>query len=1521
MKKILGLDLGTTSIGWAYVIEGENQNESEIKQIGVRVNPLTVDEQTNFEKGKPLSTNADRTLKRGARRTLDRYQLRRENLIDVLTKADIINTATKLNEDGKHTTFQTWELRAKAAKQCIELNEFARVLLAINKKRGYKSSRKAKNEDDGQAIDGMGIAKRLYEENLTPGQYVFQSMQSGKKAVPDFYRSDLQNEFDKVWNFQKQFYSEILTDEFYKELKGKGQRATSAMFWNKYNFNTADIKGLEDSLKDINTIKFDARTQKKLQAYKWRSDAVSKQLDKEQVAYVLTEINNNLNNSSGYLGAISDRSKELYFNQLTVGQYLYNQLLENRHTLLKNQVFYRQDYMDEFEKIWTTQAQFHPELTEKLKEEVRDIVIFYQRKLKSQKNLISFCELENKVVEFKEPVICLSKSPFINFQKRKINVLDKDGRKIEIEEQAKDFFIKSVKKEDSIKIDEFKKILGISQDVKLHYKIEQRVAPKSSPLFQEFKIWQNLNNVLIKKVGSKKRTVKKDNQASLFEEEKEIFELNLDAKQDIFDELNIKGNLTSKAVIELLGHKPQDWQINYSQLEGNRTNQALYNAYLKILEIEGYNEDLFKLSDADEINVKDLKTPASEIKDMVKSIFEVLGINTAILEFDAELEGKEFENQATYQLWHLLYSAEDDTKKYNEEDKLLYGNENIGLKKHLCSKFGFKPEHAKILANITFQDDYGNLSTKAMRKIYTYIKENKYSEACGLAGYRHSKHSLTKEEIEDRELKPKLESLRKNSLRNPVVEKILNQMVNVVNTLIDKENKLLQEQGKEPNFHFDEIRIELARELKKNAKERAELTTNINEAKSKHEKVYKLLQAEFGLKNPTRNDIIRYKLYEELKNNGYHDLYTNKYIPREILFSKQIDIEHIIPQSKMFDDSFSNKTVVYRETNLDKGDKTAFDYIEGKFGEDALNAFQERVESLFELGKKNKEEGISKAKYLKLLKKESEIGDGFIDRDLRDSQYIAKKAKEMLFEITRAVVSTSGQITDRLREDWGLINVMKELNLPKYRALDLTEMEERKFGQKVEVIKDWTKRNDHRHHAMDALTVAFTKHNHIQYLNYLNARKNEKHKLHNNIIGIEATETEVRADDNGDKKRVFKEPIANFRQIAKEHLENVIISHKAKNKVVTKNKNKISGKEKPQEVLTPRGQLHKETVYGRYQYYEQKEEKIGAKFDKTTIDKVVNPLYRRLLLQRLNDNGNDPKKAFTGKNALDKNPIYLSEEKSDKLPEKIKLVWFEEDFSIRKDVTPDNFKDQKSIDKIIDCGVKRIMETRLIEFGGDANKAFSDLDKNPIWLNKEKGISIKRVTISGVKNAEALHYKKDHYGNPILNKEGNKIPADFVSTGNNHHVAIYRDENGNLQDNVVSLFEAVARVNLELPIIDKTFNQNLGWQFLFSMKQNEFFVFPNEKSGFNPAEIDLLDPKNKKEISPNLFRVQKFSKVTYGNSAVREYVFRHHLETNVDEKKELKELAFKNIKSLGYFEGIIKVRTNHLGDIVGVGEY
>src|SRR5690606_8788110 len=137
MKKILGLDLGTTSIGFAKVIEDEETQNSSVDIIGVRVNPLTTDEQTNFEKGKPVSVNADRTLKRGMRRNLDRYKLRRDNLIEILQNHKIIAKETKLAEDGKGTTHSMYALRALSATEQITLEDFARVLLAINKKRGY----------------------------------------------------------------------------------------------------------------------------------------------------------------------------------------------------------------------------------------------------------------------------------------------------------------------------------------------------------------------------------------------------------------------------------------------------------------------------------------------------------------------------------------------------------------------------------------------------------------------------------------------------------------------------------------------------------------------------------------------------------------------------------------------------------------------------------------------------------------------------------------------------------------------------------------------------------------------------------------------------------------------------------------------------------------------------------------------------------------------------------------------------------------------------------------------------------------------------------------------------------------------------------------------------------------------------------------------------------------------------------------------------------------------------------------
>lgn len=1433
MKKVLGLDLGCNSIGWALVNEAENVGEaSSIIKLGVRVNPLTVDEMQNFEKGKSITTNADRTLKRGMRRNLQRYKLRRDALIGLLKEYGFITAETLLSEHGNRTTFETYRLRAKAAMEEISLEEFSRVLLMINKKRGYKSSRKAKGSEDGVLIDGMDVARKLYEEDLTPGELCLQMLEAGEKVLPDFYRSDLQDEFDRIWNFQKQFNPESFCDTAKEEIKSKNRSQTWAILakyfvwseketvWNEKEASTEEVMreyklvGLKRSTKG---------NELKLENYRWRVQALSEQLNPEMIAIVLQEINGQISASSGYLGAISDRSKQLYFDRQTVGQYLMSELDKDPNMSLRNRVFYRQDYLDEFDRIWEKQAEFHEELTAELKKKIRDIVIFYQRRLKSQKGLISFCE----------------------FEKREV-IVEKENKKQN-------------------------KTVGC------------RVIPRSHPLFQEFKIWQTLNDIEVFVWDKQSKRKKADRSSVLFDNTEDILHISgrrslyQEEKELLAKELFVKEGMKKAEVLKLLFENFQDLDMNFKQIDGNHTGFALFSAYSKMIEKCGYEP-------------VDFKKPVDEILEKLETIFTDLGWNTELLSIDLSKEDKELEKQPYFRLWHLLYSFEGDNTPTGD-GKLL---EKI---MQLC---GVRKEYAVELANVSFQEDYGSLSAKAIKKILPYLKEgNQYDLACEYAGYRHSKSSLTKDEIENKILKDKLEILPKNSLRNPVVEKILNQMVNLINTIIDTYGRP------------DEIRVELARELKKNAKEREELTKSIARNTREHDEIRQLLQTEFGMMNVSRNDIIRYKLYEELKDNGYKTLYSDEYIPREKIFSKEIDIEHIIPQARLFDDSLSNKTLEYRAINIEKGNKTAYDFVKEKYGDDGLQKYLNRCEVLF----KDK-----KAKLRKLKMEEKDIPEGFIDRDLRNTQYISKKALAMLNEISRRVVATTGSITDKLREDWQLVDVMKELNLPKFEMLPgFVETFEDKDGRRIKRIKDWSKRNDHRHHAMDALTVAFTKDVFIQYFNNKNAVWVSGSKEHANITGIKAHYFE-----NG--KALAPMPLAQFRTEAKRHLENLLVSIKAKNKVVTSNVNRTKKKngENKKMQQTPRGQLHLETVYGSHQQYATKIEKVNAAFDVTKIATVSKLAYRNALLKRLEAFGNDPKKAFTGKNALEKNPVYLDENRVEMVPEKVQTVEFETVYTIRKPIDPN-----LSIDKVIDGKVRSILEKRLKEYGGDAKKAFVNLDENPIWLNEAKGISIKRVSIRGISKVQSLHEKRDKDGNLVLNKEGKKIPVDFVNTGNNHHVAIYRkpvldkagqialDEEGNpkyeLDEVVVSFFDAVTRANLGQPIIDKDYRSAEGWQFLFSMKQNEYFVFPNEKTGFNPREIDLLNPENYAVISPNLFRVQKI--------ATKNYMFRHHLETTVVDNKPLRRIAWELIQTPVKLNGIVKVRVNHIGQIVSIGEY
>ena len=134
---------------------------------------------------------------------------------------------------------------------------------------------------------------------------------------------------------------------FKQHLQGKSKGNTSKIFLGKYGIYSADLKGLD----------------RKLQPLKWRVEALKQQVDKEVLAFVISDLNGQIASTSGLLGAISDRSKELYFNKQTVGQYLWTSFKRNPTCKYKRiNLSIVKDYLDEFEKIWETQATYHKEL-------------------------------------------------------------------------------------------------------------------------------------------------------------------------------------------------------------------------------------------------------------------------------------------------------------------------------------------------------------------------------------------------------------------------------------------------------------------------------------------------------------------------------------------------------------------------------------------------------------------------------------------------------------------------------------------------------------------------------------------------------------------------------------------------------------------------------------------------------------------------------------------------------------------------------------------------------------------------------------------------------------------------------------------------------------------------------------------------------------------------------------------------------------------------------------------------------
>lgn len=1118
-----------------------------------------------------------------------------------------------------------------------------------------------------------------------------------------------------------------------------------------------------------------------LELWQKRADAASKEISLEELGRVLLHINqkrgykhSRLTNSdskeTAYVQEVNSRYDELKAEGLTIGQHFAAKLKENEQTSadgkkyynyrIKEQVYPRHAYEEETAKILEVQSQFHADvLTPEVCNEIMN-AIFYQRDLKSCKNLVSFCDFESFTI-------------------------NKDGKEITI---------------------------------------GPKVAPRTSPLAQLSSVLETANNITISNRRNDELYISPEQRKAIahFLDNHEVMKLT-----DLYKILNI-------------GRKDGWWagKAIGKGLKGNTTKCQIRGA----------------LSNLPKKQVDALTAFHLEYDEYVD---EETG------EIRKRINNSLAERQPLYRLWHLLYSIKD-------VDELSGALRHLGIEDE---------ESIQKLCNLDFRTaGYANKSAKAIGRILPYLMDGvMYSEACERAGLDH-----TKRVNPNRELLTSLPQIQKNELRQPVVEKILQQLVNIVNALLDKEGQI------------DEIRVELARELKQSKDERNE-TFRRNGQNERLNKEYAERIKEYGL-TPTRNRIMKMKMWEESE---YTCMYCGQPVgAKEFLQGADVEREHIIPRGLLFDNSFTNQVCSCRRCNSQKGMRTAYDFIEADKGLEGLNSYIEHINYLFDKKK------ISRSKFNRLLashkayisrkahgketEEDKQLWENFIDRQLRQSQYIAKKSVEMLQQVCRNVYTTSGSVTDFVRHQWDYDEILHDLNLERYKKAGLTTMvSQQHSGKEVERIKDWTKRLDNRHHALDALAIACTTQGMIQRLNTLNASRDEMLE--------ELVKREERLIDPGRsllEKWVCTQPHIGYAQ-AKEEIDKIIISQRPNTRMTVPGKRYIvkNGKRTLAQagIVVPRGALHAEFVYGRI----MKPEADGV---------TLTPQYVRKYKLGVGAQGF----LFNGKE------FYKEELKKDKKT------------GLSTIVVTDKIKDV--LDKIVDGGIrKRILDrlNRGFEEGTDyrANVAqaisnLKNLDEDPIYSDDAHTRPIRTVR-KYVSSSTMVAVRRDKNGRPIA----------FVEPDGNHHVAFYQQDDGTITESVVTKWQAVQRKLNDIPVIienpSQTWSEMMGrndildelqqtlpkdnTSFLLSLQIGEAFIMGMDEADYQQA----IEEKDTKMLAEHLYFVQNISS--------NNYRFRRHVESSFDTTDMNKEdKRFLNIQSIGSFFNYNphKVKVSVLGDII-----
>jgi CRISPR-associated endonuclease Csn1 len=1493
-KKILGLDLGTNSIGWAVISKNDDDTLAAINGLGSRIIPMSQDILGNFDAGNSVSQTAERTGFRGTRRMRERFLLRRERLHRVLhllkflpehyekyidfdkrpgqfvqnaepklpwkqttdgkpeflfqksfdeMLADFAQTQPQLLAENKKIPYDwtIYYLRKKAVSEEITKEELAWILLNFNQKRGYYQLR---GEDDERTD------VREYCELLK-----IVSVEKGEKDKKNDKKTWYKMTFENGWEYSATFTTTPdwlnLEREFLitEELDENG-----------------NIKIVKDKKSD--TIGKEKRRITPLPSFDEINLMSKKDQDKiYKKIKARTEV------------TISNSGK-------TVGVYIYDTLLQNPNQKIRGQLIRtieRNFYKSELERILKTQVELQPDLFSKdlYSDCVRELyknnkahrstlnkrdfvhlfvddIIFYQRPLRSQKSLISNCPYEFRT---------------------------------------------------------FKNENNISE------KAPVKCIAKSNPYYQEFRLWQFIQNLKIKQ-----REKQIDENLQFDVDVTEDFLPNDEKRIELFEWLNKRKNIK------------QD---------------VLLASFFKVKKTQKSDETLpYRWN-----YVEDKEYPCNETRAEILNKFSALQIPADFLTKEKEMA-----------LWHILYSFEG-----KEESKKVLAKfaKNNGLNEHfaetMCKIQRFDKEYGAYsekaikkllplmrmgplwnendiaesvknridsiysrLKDINFDkkkleivadDDVQKPSLKSFVKRYVAGGTKPTSHYSGLsteqACYAVYGHWSESGEIQywktPQDIENYLKKFKQHSLRNPIVEQVVIETLRVVKDIWEKYG------------YFSEIHIELGREMKKPADLRAFTAAQITENENANMRIkalltelknnsdgtlpvenvlpYSLSQQEIlkiyedGVLNsaseipdeilkiikqsqPTKSELIRYKLWLEQK---YRSPYTGRNIPLGKLFTEAYEIEHIIPQSRYFDDSMSNKVICEAEVNKEKGNMLGYEFIKKCGGEKgttinlsngkavkllSVEAYEDFVKNNFKdriINYTEYKNGVAEknSRRLRNSKKEKllleEIPDKMINRQMSDTCYISKFIAPVLSNIVREetgddgvnsknVIFVNGPITATLRREWGLNDVWNKLILPRFERMnkltgsDAFTVRSERYRRLLPTVplalsKGFKKKRiDHRSHPADAVVIACTTIDHVNYLNNKHAKEeNERRGLRNKLC------IKTKTDSKGKPKWQFKKPCNTFTQDVQAALESVIVSFKQNLRVINKTVNKYQAYENGKKIVKTQTQgeswairkpLHKETVFAKVALRKVKIVRLSEALKdwQSIVDKQLKQQIKAVI-------------AEYGENVDSERLNRYFKDKKYKLNDadvsKVQVYYVEaENAATRKPLgTP--FTERYVKESVTDTGIQKILLNHLQAKGSNPELAFSpegieEMNKNILQLNGGK----QHQPIYKVRVYESIRKKF-----PVGSKNGKQNKYVEAAKGTNLFFAVYADENGNRSYETIPLNTAIARLKQgQSEVPERNDNEH---PLLFSLSPNDLVYVPTKE------EIESQVPVNVDNVHPS----------------------------------------------------------------------